>query len=336
MLRLNIKNFQSLQDVFIDVNGITILRGESDVGKSAVIRCMRALLCNRWGRGMIRHGEPCCDVAVDFCDGNRLLARKSQENVIYRMTYFDGTVKDYTAMRREIPEEMGNIFGLTVLDDGTSKELLQIRGQYDRPLLVEVTHKRLSGMLGDGSEWVRCVNVDKLVHSWLGQQNGRVRGFVDLEESSEQRIAKIEESVNQTRKLKDDITESYSEIENLNERLTLLNELKKLSVGCDSISMRLSLLKDMLSLLSECSVLDTRKSDLESLKGCNKSVEGIPQVKEILSDIGGAIACDERVNDLQSLSALIKQMNETQFVIDDLHSRLQSDVCPLCGAKLNN
>ncbi len=333
MFRFSIKNFQSLRDVLLDINGLTILRGESGVGKSAVIRCARALLCNRWGRGMISNDSTFCDTAVDFCDGNKLLARKTQDSAIYRMIYSDGTTKDYTAMRREIPDEMGTVFGLTVFDDGTSKELLQIRGQYDRPLLVDVTHKRLSGMLGDGSEWVRCVNADKYVRSWLGQQNGRERGFSEMEESCLKRIGEIEDSISKVKGIKESIEERFSEVEELDKRIALLKELSSFIDTESGIDKKISVAKKIVDKSEETESAAYRLNVLTELNGCSE-VEGFTELNSILSVVSKTEELVSRKGYLDSLVELVNDLKDCDDSIGELHSRLASDVCPVCGAKL--
>lgn len=319
----------------IDVDGLTIIRGESGVGKSAIVRCVRALLCNRWGRGMIRNESPYCDVAVDFGDGNKLIARKSDSSVIYRMCYADGTTKDYTAMRREVPEEMGTVFGLTMLDDGTSKELLQIRGQYDRPLLVDVTHKRLSGMLGDGSEWMRCVNVDKLVHSWLGMQRGKEKGFLEVEETSELKIQQMEKSLIGLRKQRDVVTKLFDDVSVLYNRISLLNELKNASEKSRRCLKMRNALSSIGAIVSSAEMQIQRATLLKSLKVSVQHVVGIDETRDLLQSVNVLETLIDRRNSLQKLQTLTQEMQRNKFGIDDLHTRLQSNVCPICGQKLN-
>lgn len=54
---IEIENFQSLKKVNLTLGRVTILTGDSNAGKTAVIRALRGLVENRSSNGLIRQGE---------------------------------------------------------------------------------------------------------------------------------------------------------------------------------------------------------------------------------------------------------------------------------------
>ncbi len=70
MLReIRVKNYQSLRDVKIVPGDFTVIVGESDVGKSALVRAIKAPLINRTGQDFISDGAKQAGVALSFNDG---------------------------------------------------------------------------------------------------------------------------------------------------------------------------------------------------------------------------------------------------------------------------
>lgn len=58
MHKLKIQNFQSIKDTSLEFNGFCIIKGKSDIGKSAVRRAIGVALYNEWDKNFIRKGTP--------------------------------------------------------------------------------------------------------------------------------------------------------------------------------------------------------------------------------------------------------------------------------------
>lgn len=59
MIEVEISNFQSIEHVVLPINGFTTLVGRSNIGKTAVIRAVKAALTGRAGNNFVRHGPTC-------------------------------------------------------------------------------------------------------------------------------------------------------------------------------------------------------------------------------------------------------------------------------------
>lgn len=73
MIRCRIQNFQSLEDVEIEIDGFTAITGQNNTGKSAVVRSIAGTFQNASGDSFIRHGTTEAKVELDFCDGTTLV-----------------------------------------------------------------------------------------------------------------------------------------------------------------------------------------------------------------------------------------------------------------------
>ena len=66
---VHVENFQSLSDVTVKVDGLTVITGTNNAGKSALMRAIRAAFQNTKGTSYIRHGQTKTTVEVNFDDG---------------------------------------------------------------------------------------------------------------------------------------------------------------------------------------------------------------------------------------------------------------------------
>ena len=84
--QLRLKNFQSHEDTVLDfVPGLNVLLGNSDTGKSAIVRAIRWLFYNEpAGDEFLQRGKSLVEVEAEFYDGSRL--KRSRERGKMPMT----------------------------------------------------------------------------------------------------------------------------------------------------------------------------------------------------------------------------------------------------------
>jgi hypothetical protein len=91
MLRAKIRNFQSLESVDFVIDGLTVVTGANNAGKSAVMRAIRGLFQNsRNAKQFVRHGASQSDVLLDLGDHT---VRWEKSEKVNRYTV-DGKVLD--------------------------------------------------------------------------------------------------------------------------------------------------------------------------------------------------------------------------------------------------
>lgn len=111
---IRIQNFQSLADVDMPLGDVTMVRGLTDVGKSAVVRALLALLNNRMSQEQIRSGESTARIEVVTDAGRVALIRngKDGKEVSYEVQPTGGLLKVHTKCNKEVPEEVEAILGI--------------------------------------------------------------------------------------------------------------------------------------------------------------------------------------------------------------------------------
>ena len=135
MLDVEIRNFQSIDHVHLRVEGFTALVGRSNIGKSAIVRAVKAALTGAPEDNFVRHGPDCQRIAKGtksckcYCsvhlktEGFDLLWEKGGDKNDY---HFNG--QHYTATNKGTPEFLEVPFGLVKV--GEEKRLLQVADQF--------------------------------------------------------------------------------------------------------------------------------------------------------------------------------------------------------------
>jgi len=136
MIRLHIKNFQNIEQAEIEVSGVTLLVGNNNQGKSAIVRALLAALFNRAGKGFIRDGSRKCTVGVEIeaePDFPALTLTWTKTGKAGGSYIVNG--ETYSKLGREVPQPIPDA-GIKEIKVGTQKARLQFWGQWEPPFLV--------------------------------------------------------------------------------------------------------------------------------------------------------------------------------------------------------
>ena len=119
-MRIRIQNFQSIVDATIDLDGIVVVTGQSNSGKTALIRAVKAFCTGLGSPGLVRAGSKVASVAIDHA-GHQIVWERSRTAQRYVV---DGEVYPKTNRRplveiappgTPIPFVYENVLGCSVL-----------------------------------------------------------------------------------------------------------------------------------------------------------------------------------------------------------------------------
>ena len=124
---IRLSNFQSHKETVLElVPGINAVVGESDSGKTAIIRALNWLVTNRpSGAAFQRHGTKETEVGLITDDGELVRYRTAKANG-YRINGMD-----LSAIRTDVPEEVTKFLGID--------PDLNMQGQLDAPFLLSMS-----------------------------------------------------------------------------------------------------------------------------------------------------------------------------------------------------
>lgn len=105
--RIRIRDFQSIEDATIDVDGLTVITGPNNSGKTAVHRAVFGAFTNTRGTKFVRRGKDTAKVDLTFSDGPTLHWEKGEKSNRYEV---DG--KALNKVGQGAPPEIASLFGV--------------------------------------------------------------------------------------------------------------------------------------------------------------------------------------------------------------------------------
>ena len=78
MIKVKVENFQSIESAEIEIDGLTVITGTNNAGKSAFFRAIRGAFSNTRGYDFVRQGKSHCRVSLEFEDGQTLVWKKGK------------------------------------------------------------------------------------------------------------------------------------------------------------------------------------------------------------------------------------------------------------------
>lgn len=258
--KLYIKNFQSHQNTVLELSPkLNILVGESDQGKSSIIRALRWLFYNYpRGEDFIRVGESFCVVTAEMSDGVKIsrIRQRGGKNNSYVIEYPDSQ-KDALVLEKfgyGVPDEVQKELGNGRLYYDTDKFLdINIAHQLEAPFLLSESapdKAKIIGLIADldvidaaGREVlqdirqanIRQKNLEEEVEKLTGdlkqyddlkdkkkilEQGQRILGEIDKKEKI---ILVLEELQKEWKKKHEDISTTNKKLETL-EKISIAEE----------------------------------------------------------------------------------------------------------------
>jgi len=145
LTKVSIQDFQSIRNADLEIGRVTFIIGPGDVGKSAIVRAIRAAVTNATGDDFIRRGSKSCSVELTFDDAHFLLWTKQPgKGGDYLL---DGQSFDRT--RGEVPEPIRNFLGIWPFEIETTFSIFpQMHDQFDGPFVVGESGSRIARIFG--------------------------------------------------------------------------------------------------------------------------------------------------------------------------------------------
>ncbi len=127
MLTVNVQNFQSIAAVKLLIKGFTVVTGQNNSGKSALIRAIRGALQNTRGTSFIRHGSKTTTVKLEMDDGHTLEWSKGTAKGAKPTYHIDGG--DAIHPGQSVPDEVRDL-GIVPITAGGREVWPQVAPQF--------------------------------------------------------------------------------------------------------------------------------------------------------------------------------------------------------------
>jgi DNA repair ATPase RecN len=144
---IRVKNFQSLQDINLELGRFTVIVGPSSSGKSAITRAIKAVASNSLDSDNITQGTKHSAISVTTDLGTVTIERNSGDSSAYKVTKVGSKESSYSKLNRQVPAEITEILGIT--PSTKDVESINFAGQHDAPYLLKDSSSNVARILGE-------------------------------------------------------------------------------------------------------------------------------------------------------------------------------------------
>ncbi len=190
--RITIRDFQSIEHADLALGPWTSLVGESDVGKSAVVRALYAALTNQRGDLFIRRGADSCGVLIELTDGRAVAwSKRRGKSGEYQVIGATGDYQEFEKTGGEVPPEVAALLRVAVPVAG-DQLLPGIQRQHDPPFLFADTARRRAQILGEFDGTNILLHADGDLRKKLRAEQSNATGARETAQKAEAALLEVE------------------------------------------------------------------------------------------------------------------------------------------------
>lgn len=322
-VNINVRDFQSIREADIEVDGFTILVGESSQGKSACLRAVRAACENKFRQGFLRHGADTITVGLSYGDNpNPLIVRKTKKE---SPTYELGDLV-FQKLNRTVPPEIDGFNNFGSIDAYEQKYPLNFFSQFSKPLLLEFSQKRILEILSSSKAFDDMNEANSKLNKRKEQNSGAFKQLSSMITDNKQQLSEYNA---QEQRLRDGIgflTERLESLRTCENSLRTAEDLTGVLTDHLNGETRSEGLKRALSACERTTDLSNRVEALGKLQECidarGKAVRASETAQERLSLCERHVSLSDERNALRD--DLLKELERHISDSRDAHARIKS------------
>ncbi|MGO1367951.1 MAG: AAA family ATPase [Senegalia sp. (in: firmicutes)] len=309
---VEINNFQSHKNTNIDfVNGLNVIVGPSDQGKTAIIRAIKWVLYNDpMGTFFIRHKEKEASVILTFNTGEKVQRLRSNTKNLYIYIDKDNNEEIYEGFGHNVPVDIIEKINIRkIFLDSKESNSINIGEQLEGPFLLSEKNSTRANAIG---RLVGVHVVDKAVQNTM-------KDIRNLNSSNKSLIEDID--LLET-KLKD-----YSYLDDLEATIIQLETLQ------DIISYKENLLKILIDIQKKYNENDklliyykdiySKLLNLETINNISLEIENKTSNRNILVKSRSKISnINQDINENQYIISNTKNINLSTEISNDLEEKI--------------
>lgn len=329
--RVIIENFQSHRYTDLELSpGLNVIVGESDRGKSAILRALRWVFYNEpRGADFVRAGATECRVTVVLDDGTAVTRERSGNRNRY-LVRRDGRVSVYEGFGSEVPPAVAAAHGVAkVRLDDDLEVALHLAGQLEAPFLLEqsgsvraraigrlygvhVVDAALRGVLRDVQ---RLQQEEREVDEEIRRLEARLEEFADLPLLGERlaRIASVLQRAEELTARRAALTALAARLGAVREEAArnrdLLGRLEPVAAAEEAVERARQVYRDLVLLRQRREALEQNRRNARVLRGILERTARVHQANQALE---GATRARERRAALERASARLRRLEQAR------------------------
>lgn len=225
---IEILNFQSHANTKLDFDeGVNVIIGPSDSGKTAVIRALKWIFFNEpSGTDIIKKGEDSAKVTLKLNTGFKIIRGRSKSKNYYEIISPENETQRFEGFGVNVPQEIINLTGINKIDLGNMKKSLNIAEQLESPFLITDSPSIKANALG------KLAGVD-IIDKALGNLSKDIYEINSARKSIEKEIRDQKDILKNFEYLKNDkikierLEYLFNQVDEYKTKLNTLNDLEK-------------------------------------------------------------------------------------------------------------
>lgn len=324
--RVKIRNFESHEDTETEfADGLNLVVGQSNQGKSAIVRAIAMVVANRFDKESVRNGCDFCSVTIET-DKGEVTAERGESVNRWTVRKNGEEEKHYRNIGTATPPGALEVLGMGERSRGDVKELPNVLFQLEKHYMLsevdgrKVTSSQLARMM---DEAIGIGGMEELVND-MATGLGRMK-------------KELADSCNRISELKADILDEavFARMENAvgktSEKLSSLLEAESLVSGAKTLGDRAILVgRGVSRLADECARLEFVISEYDRVgalerklslaRGAVSAREGIETLDRDAEAMGRALEAGERLGKMVGLAEKLSELSAKMKAIRKLGS----------------
>lgn len=308
--KIELHNFQSHEYTEMEFDrGLNVILGNSDVGKTAILRAIKWALYNEpKGDYFIRQGEKEVSVKVTFSNGVVVERAKTQSKNSYFLVDSSGNEMRFEGFGIDVPKEITDVTNMykVPLDNSNNKTILNIAEQLDGPFLLNEQASLRASAIG------RLIGVNYV--------DDALRNVVRDNKRTNQEIVEL-------RKNRDDLKEQLDEF----------SYIKDYKEKYEKITRIRNKIKDLQDRLDFCfklkENLDKNKIELEEISNLVEKFKNLNKLEIIIPNLENSLL--KKNNFENYFNKIEKTDREIELINSNLNKLKSLDDLSLRVSKIN-
>ncbi|MCI0641162.1 MAG: AAA family ATPase [Gemmataceae bacterium] len=187
---ITLVNFMSHVHTRLDLaDGLTVLAGPNNVGKSAVVEAMLALCHNDHNEYVVRHGAKECRVIVETSDGHVIEWKRKAGTVTYTI---DG--QEFGRLKGGVPEKLHEVLRLPLVQSPDEKEYFDVHvaQQKDPIFLLDQPGRQAATFFASSSDASLLMQMQKLQRQKVADQRSEEKHLTQNIQELDEHLAALE------------------------------------------------------------------------------------------------------------------------------------------------
>lgn len=370
--KIDLINFQSHKFTSLDFDdGLNVIVGPSDNGKTAILRAIRWVLFNEpQGMGMLRNNEDFVSVRLYFNNDYSVERKRSKKENLY-IIYNEktGEVQEFNSLRTGLPPEVSNVMKIKKITLDKSNDInFNIQFQHDGPFMFSYTATQKSALIGkmynldvvdkaidDTNKDIKSQKSDiKRINEEIKELDERILAYKDIEK--EEKLLKDREEI--TKNIEDSV-EKLKLINSLKARLDdnkknkdylleRINDFDKVLSNEALISSTAKAYEVLESYKNYKTRLDKIKNEINNTEAIYKKSKNITEKLDIDNTIARNLNAFTKLNELKKLLGDVSaSIDKGRYFIKDNDENLNRDLkeytelliklkkCPYCNSDVD-